>query len=265
VKRVILALVFFGARFTYGDVCEQPATAPNEVAVRDLDLGAPRAPCTEHALFVRLRGAVTIDLPDFYGTIGAAAILGLRAPVGPVELSIAARAVSWEFAQDASFKATDLQLGPIALGALLPLGTAGAGRLALAARVLLPYTDTAYGTDTPYAAGELALHGGVTASERLALYGSTALLAWGASSTARAAANLSFGAGLKLGRPFAIHLGIEAQTGWYAFPDLDHLLVRGGLRFTTTRAGRFELAAAVPLAGRERTDAVVGIDWSLGL
>jgi hypothetical protein len=179
-----------------------------------------------------------------------------------VEGSWALRAIDWRFAQNASLKATETGVGPLAVGALVPLTAYARGQriaIAPALRVVLPYTDSTY--DTPAGALELALHLGAKPWNKVSLYGGSALLGFAAGGNVREAATAHVGAGVLPWRWLVVHAGLEAQAGWMAWTALDHVLVRGGLRAVTRRAGRFDLSALWPVAGSDRTDLVAGLSW----
>lgn len=261
------ALVVVGmlAGRAFGDECSDVA-GPAEIAVRDVGLGAPRQPCIERQVRVDLRGAAAIDVPSFYGTLGGSAVAGVRWPVAGLELSVDARLVDDRFAQNASLKATEVGVGPLTLGVLRPLAAWYGVRLAVAARGVLPLTDSAA---TNFAgAVEAALHATTRPRRWLAIdahgaiYG--AAFAPTADATGFGAVLIGGGAALRPARWFAAHAGLEVQGGWYGV-GLDHLLARLAVRFRAGSAGDFTLGAALPLAGAERTDVVIVLGWSLPL
>jgi hypothetical protein len=260
-KPLVLLLLLLGGTARAECDLEEPAA----IALRENDAGAPRLPCAVKRFDVRLRGGALIDLPEFYGTLDAAVYLGVRWPVGRVELSVAARVVDWRFVQNASLQATELGLGPVSAGILVPL-RAGRWHLAPSLRLILPFTDTAY--DVPAGTVEAGFHAGLRASLRVTLLGGATFHTFVTSPPgtvhARGALALSAGTGLELARWFRVLAGVEVAGGWFG-AGLDHLLVRGGLRFVSRRAGSFDLVVAAPLAGEERTNLVLGLDWSLPL
>jgi hypothetical protein len=257
-RSFVLILV---ASRAFGDVCSDPRfDGPPEIGVREGDLGAPRAPCAEKSVYLHLRGYALLDIPDFYGTLDASALVGVRVPFADrrVEISASARLVDWRFVQNASVAVDELGAGPLAVGALIPLHV-GAWAMAPSLRWFVP------GTDRPGSATALELGWSQARQARrwLSLYANAALEGWMAWPAARAALALSGGAAWTPKKWFALALGVEAQAGWYG-TALDHLLARGGLRFRTG-AGDFALDAIVPLAGSERTTAAAQVDWQLFL
>jgi hypothetical protein len=258
--RTFPLLLLVAATRAFADPCGDPRfDGPPEIGVREGDLGAPRLPCAEKSVYLHLRGYALLDIPDFYGTLDASALVGVRVPVRDVvELSASLRLVDYRFVQNASVIADELGAGPLAIGALLPL-RAGAWAIAPSVRWFVP------GTDWPAAA--TALEGGFAAATEprrwLSVYANAALYGWMSYPATHGALALSGGAAWTPKKWFAFALGLEAQAGWYGV-GLDHLLARGGLRFRT-KAGDFALDAIVPFAGRERTTAVAQIDWQLFL
>jgi hypothetical protein len=202
-------------------------------------------------------------VPDFYGVLDASALAGVSWPVarGRVVVDVSARLVDWTYAQNASVIATEPALGPIGVGAAVPM-SAGRWALSPSVRVLLPFTDSSYGS-TAYGAVAAGLAAGVHPRRWLSVTLGAALLGWTSGLATFAAASVSADAGLAPSRWFAFLVGTEAQAGWYG--GFDHLLARGGFRLTTRHAGRFDLDALAPLAGDERTTAVFTLAWSLPL
>jgi len=261
--RVILALVALCASAA-ADPCRDAYPAPVEASLRTV--GGPRTPCAEKAFLFHVQGAATIDLPQFYGSLGGAAMAGLRWPVYGVEWSIEANVVDWRFVQTASYTADEFGLGPFVVGALLPRKLRLFGiewAVAPAARLVLP-PDTH--VDVASMALEAAVHVGARPLHALAIQGSAVLLGWGALPTGgflgRGAVQLSAGATLAPARWLRGSLGLEAQTGWYG-PGLDHILVRGGV--SVGRRHQVTLGVLAPLAGAERTDLVLDVRWSAPL
>lgn len=253
---IVLVAALLAAPAARAEDCVRPA----EVALRDADLGAPRAPCVERRVYTRLRALALIDVPDFYGTLDAAAAIGVRWPVGPVEGSAELRAVDWRFAQNASLAASEVGVGPLTAGVLLPLGDG----LAAATRVTLPFTDST--RDVPAGAAEIALHAATRPRPSLTVHGTLAGVGWLATpsdggATGRLSTALSTGIAWTPARWIELLAGVEAQIGWYDL-GLDHALARGGVRLVW-RCHAFDLLAATPLAGDERTDLVLVVGWSL--
>ncbi len=274
---VILSVLLAAAAPAAAAPCElalgRRFTGPVELGVREAGLGAPRSPCRERSIFARLAGGATIDPPDFYGTLAATTQLGVRWPIawlGGLELSADAFLVDARFAQNASLKATELSYGPFALGVLW----AGRFRLlgvpvafAPALRVIAP--GSRVGVEGDRGGAELALHLGLRPRRWLSLDAHASALAWlfegkGGGTDHFAQASFAAGAGLVLADWLAVLAGAEIATGWYD-NGVDHVLVRGGLRFTSRRAGAFDLGVVAPVAGSERADLLVLLGWSRGL
>ncbi|HUH04783.1 MAG TPA: hypothetical protein VML75_22455 [Kofleriaceae bacterium] len=243
------------------DPCEdQGGHGPARAPVRDTGLDVARPVCPEDAVFVDLRGYALVDTDDFYGTLSASALVGLRVRRERLELEGGARVLDYRFAQNAVVTARELAIGPVwlALTRVHPARLLGRGAAwSWTGRLEVPGSDLGYGITTGAAA--VSLQGVVILGEGLQLLGRMAALGWLAAPIddpeARGAVAAALDFGWRPGARVGLTAGAEVQGGWYG-ASLDHLLVRGG---GSLRLGRFrlELAIASPLAGAERTDLVI--------
>lgn len=246
------------------DPCaDELVASPLAPALRDTGLDRTRGACLADTVDTRARGAAAVDLPDFYGTLAGSFFLERRYRLLPeLELQAGARAVDYRFVQNAVVTADEWSIGPVWLGATIGDRRRPGGRLlrlAYGLRFELPYTDSNY-VDTPVVAARPEVAGALALARTLALHGRAAGLLWlarppGDVETRRALLG-SADVVWAPWRVLAASAGVEAQTGWTG-AGLDHLLVRGGLRVPLGCSARLDLAAAVPLAGEERTDVVV--------
>jgi hypothetical protein len=251
--------------------CDDAALlAPADVGIRDTGFDAPAPACARRGVYVTGRGHALVDTADFYGTLAASSWIGARWVLpgsnSDHEFELGARVVDLRFTQTAVITVTETTIGPIYAGvSLFPtrIGDDHAYRLRL--RAELDYTNTAY---DGLAAGALAENAFTTRiSSTLAWHNRLALLAFRTSPVDgpqfRTAAAASTDLGQSLSRNWSLAYGLEAQTGWYGYGTtaLDHLLARAAARVRL--AGRHDLALtiAIPLAGEERTNAVVALGW----
>lgn len=253
---VLMALVASPA------ICEADGPAP--VSFEAAALGRPRDACLRRELALQTAARATVESDDFYGHLGAAALLSGRWALDPeLELFADLELLRWELALS-SLNADRLGLGPTSVGAAWRALSEERGAVTPFARLTLP-------TSTGGARGgrDLALELGAAvrwqALERLAVRG-TALVLGRATLDSPAGAEPGFGlvasAGLEWriagepGRGLGLGLDLTAQVGLY--DPLDHLAVSPVLRYAWSRLG-LELGAAVPVLGEERALGLVSL------
>ena len=251
---LLFYLLFWSGAAAAAEPCPD-LVAPPEIGLRENGLGTPRTPCAERSVSVRLRGGVTIDDGDSYRTFDGAALVEGRIPFPELELDLAARAADYRYARNGSLSASEWSAGPLIVGLMTPFG-AGSVRMGQTIRVIVPGTDSGYGT---VAWGfEVGLSAGAPISDRLSWHLGFDLVGAGASSVSHAGVTLGGGAGYRVERWLSFVVGAEFGIGWYGWDAVDALLVRAGARL-----GPVMVSAAVPLAGQERQDAVFGVDVSV--
>jgi hypothetical protein len=236
---------------------------PAALGVHELWLGAPRTPCTLRELRVEARGQAAVDVPDFYGVLGASSLVGVRWPESGLELGAELFLAEWRFAQNASVKSTELALGGAAAGVLRTFRAGNAIAWAPALRVVFPIANRA----RPTSAGaiEAALHGAMTAWRWLDLEAHAAAataLTYDDGFDGRGFVSAIAGAGVRPSRAFHAGVGVEVAGGWYGV--FDHVLARGAARFRISRH-ELSIGVLVPLAGPERTDVAFSLTWALRL
>ncbi len=249
-------------------VCEADAPAP--LSFEAAALGRPRDTCLRRELALQTAARATVESDDFYGHLGAAALLSGRWALDPeLELFADLELLRWELVLS-SLNADRLGLGPSSIGAAWRAQSGPSHTLTPFARLTLPtWTGGARG------GRDLALELGAAARwqarDRLAVRG-TVLVLGRATLGSLAGAEPGFAvvasAGLEWriigepGRGLGLGLDLTAQAGLY--DPLDHLAVSPVLRYAWSRLG-LELGAAVPVLGEERALALVSLraSWRL--
>lgn len=230
------------------------------------ELGRTPEACAATALTLDAGAAITLDLDDFYGGIRAnAALHGRVALVEHGWLSLGLPALQWIYSANASIEATQIEAGPLTLGAHLAAWHDDTQQLAPFVRVLLP-TDTIYQRALRFgvelgavylvrADDHLELVLGASASE-IAVANPPATLA---TTTFQLTADATW-------RPldwfsFALGLGARTTASDTPFESFDPRLA---FRFYPWRGLLIDLSAWLPLAGRDRTSAgaLLSIGWS---
>jgi hypothetical protein len=238
--------------------CAQSLADPVGLPWRTSGLDAGRGACRRPGVGVELDGHALIDTPAFYGTLAAGATIRARLVGGPIEWTVAARAPTVTFVQNAVLAATGLGYGPLAVGAALGTDTRWRCRplrLALAATIELPYSERRLASRR--AAGSLAALASWRITDGWRLHARVALLgerSWSAiDAGGRGAGALSADVARRLARRLFVGAGVDAQLGWHG-AGLDHLALRVDGRLRLAGRWRATLAIGLPVAGAERTD-----------
>jgi hypothetical protein len=229
------------------------AEGPVVVGLYDADWGTGRRACLRSELAIAERLGATIDTKDFYGGVRADTIIAGSVRLRPrLELLGALELVRYEFAQNASLKASALGLGQLTLGLQgLALETR---RWALSAygRVLVPTASTTPSVQTT------GVEVGVAASFRphrkVEVHGHlagdfTVGLSAGPPDV-RGGTALLLGVSYTPATWFGLTIDLQAVLGHRA--ALDALLPQLALRFRLWRALGLELAGTAPVAGADR-------------
>ncbi len=248
----------------HADPCERFELAPLAVGMRESAIDRPRAACTADRVAGGLRVQALIDTPEFYGTLAASLQLEGSLVWRGFELSALARAVDYRFAQNAVVTADEVSFGPLQLGVAAAVGFRAWGRPTVAMpflRIDLPATDTGYSVTTmSIAAGDVFT---TELGPRLHLHQRFSVLFWAAGPIDDPTTNWAGLGSADLGWSargwLALLGGVELQAGWHGL--LDHALLRVGTRIRRC-LGTFEIGAAIPLLGEERTDAVVQLGFA---
>jgi len=263
VKSIVAALLLFAvsAHAEEDSACKRVreralVDGPVILGLYDADFGTGRSACLRSELAVYERFGATIDTPNFYGGVRADTIFsGSYRLRHNMELFGAIELVHWEFAQNASIKATALGLGQATLG--LQGLAFESQRFAISAygRVLIP--TASWPTSAQTAGAEVGL---------AALYRPRRDLEVHAQLSADFTAGLTALPQVRGGT--TLMLGIQyAPARWFAFAidlatvlchraALDAFLPSLGLRFRVWRALNLELDATAPVAGADRRLAI---------
>ena len=252
-----LGILLLMTRTALASPCEDAVIDPAATPLRDASLDAQRGGCLRDELAAAITTHALIDTPGFHGVVGGDLALAGRIAWRRFELGARVRVVDYAFVQTAVTKVTATRLGPLGISA------AYGGRLgerAVVAVVLageLPYTrdDMA----TLHAGGELAAVVTGEVADRWLVHARLGILGAVAASDAGSTTRLGLRAGADVAwrvRPrLSLHAGAETQAGW--FGGLDTVLARSGLHVRFARALRGRIGIGVPLAGNDRTTAIV--------
>lgn len=249
------------------DPCATPLVDPAITPVRDVELDAQRDACVRHEVFARALGHMLVDNPGFHGVLGGHLTFGGRLVLRErFEISAQLRVLEHTYVQNAVNKVNHTAFGPILVGGVAshPLADATVGALAL--QLELPYTrDPA---DTFHASGQLAGLVTTRLSPALVLHGRLGGLAMYASSLAGSTRRFAVRAGSDLvwqmRSCFAVLGGVDVSALWR--DGFDHVLVRAGVHWRFHASDwRLRAGVGVPLAGDERTNAVLDIAILRGL
>jgi len=240
------------------------------------DFGQITSACPGTDAALRLRGELLIDRPDYYGAIVAAATVRGRWQLGARwTASGALDLATYRFVANAVVASAALDIGPATLGlqrTFTPMGIA----LAPFGRLLLPIDSARrhgalWGIEAGLALGaqlrpRLSLQGGVSLPVTLAAVGGVGHLALGPTAqvevvvAARPWLALGLGAGSRAVLPPALP---SAETPG----QLRAVSLRPSVRLAFARGFGAALAADIPIAGRDRTDATVALfaSWAPGV
>lgn len=243
--------------------CDDPLIDPVLAPVRDAALGpalsAQRSACLRRELSVQLPVSALIDTPGFHGELGGALVVGGRTVVADrLELGASVRVARFQFVQNAVNKATEVQLGPLVVGAAYGRRW-GASAVALAGALEVPYTrdnlDTAHLTGALSVLTTHRLTRATTLHARLGFLGARAWSLGG--STGRMAFRAGADVVRRLGARWALDVGAEIQAGWFDGYDATTLRLGAARRFGEHTRGA--LGIGLPLGGDERTNAVIDL------
>jgi hypothetical protein len=229
------------------------------------DFGDVPEACPGRDVMARLRGTLLVasGYPDYYGNVTASAMLRLRYPLSPrVWLSVGLDVVTFRYVANAVVRSHAFDLGPPTVGVYRGFAP-GAGRSALAiyARLLLP-VDTAR-INGVLLGGELGASYWRPLRSRFSVQGGVAVplpvtVIDGQVHGALRPAALMEGV-WHAGRGVAFSVGAAGRTEITPQTDLLSVAARAALRLVLKRGMNAALAAEIPFAGSDRTDAVVSL------
>lgn len=269
-KRLALSLALLLApALAHAQRCDRGRAGvptPIPLTLGPSDFGVTPAPCGDPRVSLDLRGSVLIDEPDFYGALGADAVLSGTVPLTRrVWLSGAFTAFRYRFAQNATLLGTDMGLGPSDLGAHVGLVDRADLKVSTYVRVLLPTeTPTQHAARTGFEVGgalmwsrqRLSLLAGLSVPVQLDVIGSRARTDFSVRG--------SLDAALLVGTWFEPVLGVELRVGGDPDGALAYIAPRLALRAHLGRRVALQLAGIVPLGGIERTNARASLGVSVG-
>jgi hypothetical protein len=242
-------------------LCDDSIVDPPAVGLRSGNFDAPRSACLRSELEVRVDTRALIDTPGFHGTLGGDLQIGLRTLEDfGLEWGVTLQMVDYTFAQTAVVTATDATYGPFSLHGALGRDVTERVKVAGYLRFEVPFTRSLL--DVTMGGTQLAALATWDAYPWIAVHGRGGALFWYASSqggfTGRAAGVLSADGAFRVNGWLETFGGLEVQAGWYR-GGIDHVAARLGAHWRVKGAWRVEVAALVPLAGEERTNAALTI------
>ncbi len=239
------------------------AGAPVRAPLSAADFGMIPEACARYELSMRGHLALLIDEPDFYGSLGAGAALRGRLPLpGGGWVSAMFPGYAYRFVANATVEAESSDLSPSTVALHIPVTVSGRLGIAPYVRWLLP-TETALEN-----ASRFGFEQGISfvaplhpMFELTGGYALPLLLTTNARATQSVfMPTVALDAGL---RPWRwLHLMAGGQVRVVpsepddAFESFD---VRAALRFYPHEGLLVDLGAAVPLGGRDRTNAAIGL------
>jgi len=250
-----------------GEAAAETLAAPIALSWESTDFLEARGVCPSTGAFFRLHGSALIAVADFYGRIGAGALVGgrLALPSG-IELSLTGD-LAFEYVQNASIARTAFGGGPVTMGALFGnLGFERAlMRFAPALRLLLPSSTLYRGSNV--VGIDPALVWGGARGKRLELFGSFGYAIWAAVSSGGLnvwhGPNLTVGAALMLFPRLKLLVQLDGHGKAAADFQIERIALSGALRLRLGSALRLELAAGTVLAGIDRTDVTAALNVSV--
>jgi hypothetical protein len=256
---VLLLALLLGPRSARAEPCDRFELAPASVGVRDAAIDRARSACTGWSESAGLTAQVLIDEPEFYGTLAASASGEVSTVVRGFEMTWRVRVVDYRFAQNAVVTASELTLGPIEFG--MARSVRAGPRLVWTPFFRIEGLNTRTGHSELTEAVAVGITGTYELGPRLIGHGRLLAHAWVSAPlddlTWRAAGLASGDVGWSARPWLAVLAGVELQAGWYR-SGLDHGLARVGVRFRKC-LGTVDIAAALPLLGEERADAILHV------
>jgi hypothetical protein len=231
------------------------------------DYGAIPEACAGTDASLRLRGTALVasEMPDYYGSIAASTTLRLRLRVGRTGrtwLSFAADVLTFRYVVNAVVASDRLSIGPPTLGVHRALADGDHFAATIYARALLPLDSARAGVRMGLELGT-ALRRALGPSGRWGLEGGAALVSPLVVIKGQSHATLepiALAQGWFSPKPGAALFAGASMRAELA-PDATFLSLapRAGLRISSLRGPWFAFLAEVPVAGADRTDAIIAI------
>ncbi len=269
-RTIVVASLLLAPSVASAERCSRGrAGAPLPIALTmgPADFGTTPSPCSDARISLDLRATALIDTDDFYGALGADAVISGTVPLtSRLWLSGALTAVRYRYAQNATLVASDMGLGPTDLGFHVGVITRDDLRVSTYLRVLLPTeTPTQYALRSGFEAGlaamwrpraRLSLLGGASVPVEISFLGGHGI--------AYGSVRASLDATYLIGTWFEPVLGLEARIGNDPDGALEYVAPRLSLRAHLGRSVGIHLTGMAPLGGIERTNARVSLGAWVG-
>lgn len=229
-------------------------------------LGTGRPTCARHAVGAGIGLGLTVDLPRFYGALGAAFQFSGRLRVhrrvevfADVELLRYDRVI-------APFSADAVGFGTTSVGATAMILERPRGALSARTRVVFPTATGLHPNTAPFGF-DLGLFAATTPVAPLLLRIDLGVLGSAVAGPGpdlpRFGLTVTGGAELRPVRGFGFAADLHARFGYDA--PLGALAAGLGLRFSDDRRFGFEVGVTLPFAGRERRTVVAGLRGTVQL
>jgi hypothetical protein len=252
-----------------GDPCTNAGfglpTGPTRAGLIPGDLGAGHRACGRKEVGMSFGGALTVDLANFYGRLGAhLALDGSWMVTDRFEVFTELELLRIELLIT-PLGSTSVNVGHASMG--VSYGFLRSKHLALAghSRLVLPTAVGLYQNALPFSL-DVGLAGQLEINRHLSLHGDTTFLfqamAGKGAAAPRAGAAVVIGAEIIPLPEVAVVLDLKTRLGWGGEP-LDMLAAGIGLRFSDCKRFGFAIVGTVPLLGRERAAAGVELRGSV--
>jgi len=240
-------------------------TGPTRAGLLAGDLGAGHRACGRKEVGLSFGGALTVDLANFYGRLGAQfALDGSWMVTDRLEVFAELELLRIEMLIT-PLASSSINIGHASMG--VSYGFLRTRPLALAAhsRIVLPTAAGLYQNAFPFSL-DVGVAGQLAINRHLNLHGDSTFLFQAMAGKGPAAPRA--GAAVVVGAEFipipevAIVLDLKTRFGWAGEP-VDMLAGAIGLRFSDCKRFGFEIAGTIPIVGRERAAAAVELRASV--
>ncbi|MCO4771029.1 MAG: hypothetical protein KDA24_13425 [Deltaproteobacteria bacterium] len=252
-----------------GDPCANAGfglpTGPTRAGLIPGDLGAGHRACGRKEVGLGFGGGLTVDLPAFYGRLGAQLALDGSWMIGD-RLEVFAELEILRIEMLITPLASNtINLGHTSVGVSYGFLRTKPLALAVHSKVVLPTAVGLYRNALPFSL-DVGVAGQLEINRHLALHGDATYLFQAMAGKGAAAPRA--GGAVVVGAEFipipevAIVLDLKSRFGWGDEP-LDMLAGAIGLRFSDCKRFGFEIAGTIPIVGRDRTAAAVELRASV--
>lgn len=246
------------------DAAAGPLPAGTEAA----DYGAIPEACAGSDVGLRLRGTALVasERPDYFGAISASTMLRMRLRVGRsgrTWLSFAADVFTFRYVVNAVVASDGFSLGPPTLGVHRALADGERFAASIYGRVLLPLDSARASSARLGLELGTALRRSLGASGRWGLEGGVAVLdpiVFAAGQTHASLEPVALAQAWFAAQPgVALFAGAAARFELAPDATFSSLAPRAGVRLASRRGFTFAFLSELPVAGADRTDAIVAI------